>query len=388
MSAYRALKIALQGLPNLKRLVFSNARSGGINVNTTFMPECLEILSQYFPISEGICYKAFHSLRDPPCQGFLQVLTACHDLDRDIDKVVVQHSEGLLTAGLPMLSTAGLPEHLRALAAPAFRRIRNLSLTVSLPDREVGDKIQFADEHSFLRDALLEATQLESLDLRFESGKTELEAYTTILPMSQRLARLHTLRLENLNFDQPAVFTTFLIRRLPALRHLSLHRCEVQSTWEQVFQVLSDAHAFTLDSVDLLEPYDLVNPGDQAWPVGQPIPGVGGWNVMMPAAVPNRKLLHFINNCGTPNPFKARKWRFFDASAHQQVLESGTQVVVDDDDFDNMSEWEPSADYEKVVGFETEDPEGPEFDSEYDFDVEDDSDEEESEEDIEMIDAC
>ena len=72
-SIYRLLKIAIRGLPNVTRLSFSNARYPGIAVSTSFMPEYLKLLNQYFPVSEGSFYALYREDDRPPCQGFLQV---------------------------------------------------------------------------------------------------------------------------------------------------------------------------------------------------------------------------------------------------------------------------------------------------------------------------
>ena len=389
LSAYRRLKLAIRGFPNVKRLRFSNARDGGIEVGTSFMPECLRMLSQYFPISEGIFYTLFRASLNPPSQGFLQMLSAFHDLNRPIEEVVVNHNGGMFGGGAPMMSTSDLPEHVRALAVPAFRRISTLSLTVQFPNYKTSTNDGFASSHSLLRDLLLETTQLESLDLRFESRHSDLGAYANILPMSRTVKTLRNLRLERVVIDHMATFSVFILRGTPSLRSLSIHRCRLtDGTWQQFFQSLSDAPKFTVKSVEVSELHDSENPADTMPGIVPPGPFVSGLSV--PSIVPNEALLHFINHPGSRNPFRDRKWRFFDTFEHEQALDAGASKPVDEDEFENMSEWEPSgSDYDTTVNFELEDTDGPEFNSDYDSDAETDSEEEEerTEDDVDMGDV-
>ena len=387
---YRLLKIAIQGLPNLKRLKFSNARIDGIGVTSSFLPTSLRHLQQYVPIiSEGFFYALFKRTASPSAQGLLQILGAFHELDRKIDELEVQNNDGLFAygvSGLPMLSIDKLPEHLQEKVIPAFKELKRLDLTACLGNWGAGDlgNHDVSDakpplSNNLLHKVLTAAVNVESLSLHFESGSLNDMNYADILPVAQKYRRLHTLRLDAVPIQQPDGFTNFLLHGLPALHHLSLNRCELQGEWGSVFEKLSIAPYFTLKSVNLSEPIDRSVPTDQDLLQEQSHHNSPN-DTLCASKIPNDKLLHFINNHGSPNPFAARKWRFFDRWIQQRALDANVRVGEGDEDFDNMSDWLPFDD-------PAEDLDGPEYDSEYDFDAESDSEEEDkwSDEDLELL---
>lgn len=115
------------------------------------------------------------------------------------------------------------------------------------------------------------------------------------------------------------------------------------------------------------------------------------WSVA--SNISHQALLRFINNPGTRNPFKDQKWRFeddleppesleisayqlFDSLASGGTPTDGAYQPTNNDGFDDMDEWEPNIEDLQANGFELEDSDGPEFNSDYDFDAESDSDEE------------
>lgn len=264
LAAYRLIKLAIRGLPALKRVTFLNARDHGIHVDTGFMPKSLQMLNEYFPISEGLFQVEFNPRPDPPHQGFLQVLAAFQDLDRDIEEISVQHNGGFLTSGICMMAIRDFPQHLQALVLPAFRRIRHLHLKISLFDTGPGTPIAALGDKPFLVDALLEATQLHSLDLCFESASTNLGGCEDIVPTSKVFPALHTLRLSDIAFNTPAKLVRFLCHGLPLLRNLSIRQCRLDGTWSDMFQRLSDSPRVRLNALETSGLYDLVNLGDQS----------------------------------------------------------------------------------------------------------------------------
>ena len=370
------------------------------------MPECLKLLNQYFPISEGSFYALYRKDDRPPCQGFLQVLSAFYDLNRDIEEVILHPGAGLLKGRLPMLSTSNMPEHLRVMVVSAFNQIRNLDLTVHLLGIEIQDHQDFAASHTFLSDALCNCLQIQSLALRFDHRMVNKEAYAEILPMSHMLGRLHTPKLENMSFSQPDAsrLLVFLLEGLPSLANLALLGCDIESTWHDFFQSLSDAKRFRIKSIEIAELEDILSTLSANFP---PEPGQGRdyrpWSVA--SNISNQPLLHFVNNPGSRNPFKDQKWRFeddleppeplevsayqlLDSLASEGVIIDGAYQPTNNAGFDDMSDWEPGTTDQQSNKFESEDPDGPEFNSEYDFDAESDSDEDsETDGNNEMIDS-
>lgn len=160
-----------------------------------------------------------------------------------------------------MLSTSNLPAHLRIMVLSAFSQIRNLDLTVHLPGLEISDHEDFAASHTFLSDALCSCLQIQSLAVRFNHVMFNKKAYVDVLPMSHMLAGLHTLKLENMSCSRPATsrLLVFILEGVPSLANLALLGCDINSTWHDFFQTLSDAKRFMLKPVKIAELADLLS---------------------------------------------------------------------------------------------------------------------------------
>ena len=212
-----------------------------------------------------------------------------------------------------------------------------------------GSKVQ----DTALSACILAATNLEHLELSVthDNMSGRCLPFRCLLP-STALRKLHTLVLEGIHATAKEV-TSFLVPQAASLRHLTL--CNVQlladGLWEHVLAVLCDCTAFHLDSFVLKSPVDAdVRQHQDICEVA--------------ARIPDEEVLRFVNEGGI-NPFAKRDWRL-DPS--------------EDTDFDNASDVSDVSDFsvwrERCRHDSSDvdnDPDGPEFHSDYDTDPEVDS---------------
>jgi hypothetical protein len=196
------------------------------------------------------------------------------------------------------------------------------------------------------------ATNLEHLEL----SVTHKSVAGSCLPLrcllpSTALRNLHTVVLEGILATAKEV-TSFLVPQAASLRHLTL--CNVQlladDLWEHVLAVLCDCTAFHLDSFVLksLEDADVREHND----FGE-----------VAARIPDEEVLQFVNEGGI-NPFARRDWR-------PEPPDSDFDAASDVSDVSDISVWRGSCrDDSSDVD---EDPDGPEFNSDYDTEPDVDS---------------
>lgn len=165
-----------------------------------------------------------------------------------------------------------------------------------------------------------------------------------LLP-STALRNLHTLVLEGIYATTREV-TSFLVPQAASLRHLTLCNVELLAgdLWEHVLAVLCVCTAFHLDSFVLKSPKDADVYEHQE--IGE-----------VAARIPDEEVLQFVNEGGI-NPFANRDWR-------PERPDSDFDATSDVSDVSDFSVWRES----DVDG----DPDGPEFNSDYDTDPDVDS---------------
>lgn len=231
-----------------------------------------------------------------------------------------------------------------------FGQLRKISLCVDddWTNDPTGSKVQ----DTALSACIQAATNLEHLEL----SVTHKNTFGSCLPLrcllpSTALRNLHTLVLEGIHATAREV-TSFLIPQAASLRHLTL--CNVQlledDLWEHVLAVLRDCTAFHLDSFVLKSPEDADVRQHQE--IGE-----------VAARIPNEEVLQFVNEGGI-NPFAKRDWRL-------EPPDSDFDAAPDVSDVSDFSVWrENCRDDSSDVD---EDPNGPEFNSDYDTDPDVDS---------------
>jgi hypothetical protein len=379
---YRLLKNAIKKLPNLKRLKFRDGRSGGILINSNFQSRSLQALKELIPLSEALFFTRCGTGHYQQPWAFLHIISAFHDLDRNIEELSVENS-GTLQMGLPMISVENVPSYLRFLAVSSFTRILHLSLSISTRGCKRGwfmgsrwTDIEADDE--FFREAPAGATQLRSLGLHFDW--IERRMHNLVLTVSQEYPQLQSLSFSNMYIPESLPFVDFLQHKLPVLRHLSLRSCEIVGHWEQIFQSLSDHPSFTLDSFDSLELFDNDYICDQRSDTNLPPlnEDTTEGTLLYLSKISNEAILFFffIINLGTSNPFKSRKWRLFDRHAYEMADTGVSAPYMQGVEFEDVSDYEPPEEDPY------EDPDGPEYDSEYDFSAESESEDEDEDEEI------
>jgi len=196
------------------------------------------------------------------------------------------------------------------------------------------------------------ATNLEHLEL----SVTHKHISGCCLPLrcllpSTALRNLHTVVLEGIQATAREV-TSFLVPQGASLRHLTLYNVQLlaDDLWEHVLAVLCNCTAFHLDSFVLKSPEDA-----DVWQhrdFGE-----------VAARIPDEEVLQFVNEGGI-NPFANRDWRL-------EPADSDFEAASDVSDVSDFSVWKESRrDDSSDVD---EDPDGPEFNSDYDTEPDVDS---------------
>jgi hypothetical protein len=176
-----------------------------------------------------------------------------------------------------------------------------------------------------------------------------------ILPF-QSMPELDTVVFDGVHF-WPDEFCPWLFLQ-PKLTSITMRRPFLHGRWRDVIEIWSGKSDFVLETFELTSPWDHdVRDNDVA---------EGGPQV--PSRVSSDALLTYINYGGT-NPFDNRRWRRFDDVGKRAEDESEGDMGDHLSDYSDMSVWEPENHPEPP-----EDPFGPEFHSDYDFDMEEDGD--------------
>lgn len=256
-----------------------------------------------------------------------------------VENLVTERTSGLLKQGIQPVYRI-LADCFEHRFAKAFRHLRKISLCLDCPDSTF---------NRGLSTCLQRAEQLEHLEISetylVESLTNELQIFAAPI----RFPKLHTLVLEKANLRKRNL-SQFIVRHAASLTTVTLWDCYVSGSWRDVIQALADAKDVHFESFILKSPRD-----EESYRYhvsqGQIAPRVNSQDV-----------LRFINEGGS-NPYANRQWiSFYDddtlshASEYSDISGWGGHASrYGDGDFDNIVD---------------EDPDGPEYNSDYDFDAE------------------
>lgn len=169
---------------------------------------------------------------------------------------------------------------------------------------------------------------------------------------SQTMPELHTLVIEGMVL-WPRELSGWIFRH-PKLKSIAFRKTYLQGHWQHLVRAWSEKESFELDAFELTSPWD--------WDVRDNNNMEGGPRIL--SRVSSASLLNYIN-CGGANPFESRSWRRIDGP-----------FDVQDDDNDHLSDYSDGSEWKPEDHSDSEDPFGPEFNSDYDFDAEEESDDE------------
>jgi len=355
--AYEVLSLALTHLPRLRKVTCLDGFQEGIHQDITFMPPSLQALNQYFPLSDRAMRTLYSSVWRPSSDGFFSTLRAISlaaERNPGIQHLRVHRSTGLMKQGIPWEDF--LHAKHRSQIIDGFRHLKTLNLCIDLetaPGEEMVTQVN--SDLSSLSAGLCAATSLTTLEILLTCNTHTDVPMEWLIPVTT-FPNLHTVSLEAFTFT-PDEISDFVFLQ-PQLRNLSLRRPHLNGDWKEVLDRWSQKPEFVLETVEIQSPSDLEML--HHW--------LGAGGSMVGSRISNEAIRDFINN-GGKNPFEERRWTFFDRDRSDSD-DGWSQNFADGlSDFSDMSEWLPREHPEPP-----DDIDGPEYDSEYDFDGEDDDD--------------
>jgi len=209
-------------------------------------------------------------------------------------------------------------------------------------------------EHSashFVPSALAIAGRLKVLDICLTARNYPIPALHDIVPIVG-LPSLHTVVFEGLPLVTSDICKWLFLQS--KLRILKLRSPRLEGRWSDFLDILSQNTSFRLECFELKSPWDHDN---LEYEDGR------REHMQIPSRVRDADALHFINE-GGQNPFKMRRWRKFEPDLGDEDLDDNLS------DYSDLSEW-LSEDHPTPV----EDPDGLEYDSDYDPETEQESEE-------------
>ena len=343
-----ALTEGCSAMSGLKTVISTDARVPGNTMDTVLDPLTSFDGQHLLPLSDAV----MRLLEFPErlirrgilsnCVGFFCMLEALAITGVPVENLITERTSGLLKHGIQPVNPF-LADDFEHRFAKAFRHLRKISLCLDCPDSTF---------NCGLYTCLQRAEQLEHLEISethlVESLTNELQIFAAPI----RFPKLHPLVLEKANLRNQHL-SRFIVRHAPSLTTVALWDCYISGSWRDVIQVLADAKNVHFESFILKSPRD-----EESYRChvseGQIAPRVNSQDV-----------LRFINEGGS-NPYANRRW-----------------IRLDDDDtlsnaseYSDISGWAGHAskygdgDFDNVVD---EDPDGPEYNSDYDFDAESES---------------
>ncbi|OQV07272.1 hypothetical protein CLAIMM_11727 [Cladophialophora immunda] len=373
---YEAFCEAFPHLPNLHRVICVEADAGCTALDSSRIERtgALQRLRNVFPLPDRALRSCLQpDTRDWPSHGFMGVWRALSDQDSNTGGI--RHLE--IRRGSDLFVKRGIylhpPESKDNVLVNGFQNLTVLSLCLEVDMSSPGVAVPQA---AILAEALARASQLRRLEICLTSPwvlRSPVSDWTiqnshwgipfgdrdvsreNILPFVA-FPELHTVVFEEVDFTSEQICAWLFMQ--PKLRHLVLRRPYLRGRWQDLVQTWWETPEFYLDSFELISPWDHDNRDfEESTPRRE--------TAQVPSRVSSDAILDFINHGGR-NPFDGRIWRPFYAS------EGARGDGAEDDNLSNysdLSEWVPE-DHPTPV----EDPEGPEFDEDYDFDAEEDSD--------------
>lgn len=336
--------------PNLRRFVSVDASAGEIARNYPFTEgfSQLDPVQEYFPLTDVGIRNSFTSYNDEwPGHGFiamLATLNVCTALK--IEHLELSRGYDLWAKrGIAITKVEDVGRSLEIDSPPhAFQNLETLKLCLEVS----------MDEYStcsFVPSALAMAQRLKVLEICLTSRNQISMPLERILPMTS-LPSLHTAVFEGLSFRTLEISQWLFLQS--RLRSLKLKNPYLHGHWKDVLDELSNKPEFKLDSFELASPWDH---DIQEYELGNLE------EVRVPSRVSNEDALDFIN-WGGQNPFRKRHWRKFTADPDEDAnMEDNLS------DYSDLSEWRVE-DHPSPV----EDSDGPEYDENYNFDLEEESD--------------
>jgi hypothetical protein len=170
------------------------------------------------------------------------------------------------------------------------------------------------------------------------------------------LPELRSIVLEGVHFIEGAICRWLFIQ--PKLKHITLIRPYLHGRWESLVERWSAEPDFKLESLELKSPWDFdVDRQEEVEDAG---------TSKVPSRVSSDAVLRYVNH-GGDNPFAYRRWKTFNWRGQGEEWNDERDGNISD--YSDFSEYLPD-DHASTV----DDPNGPEFDSDYDFDNETESD--------------
>ncbi len=330
-------------MSGLKTVIWTNTRVPGNTADAILGPLTSLDGQHFLPLSDAVMrLLGFLDGDTENCPGFYCILKALAITGTPVENLITERTSGLLKHGVQTMNPFSTEECERRFAK-AFRHLRKISLCLDRHDSTFD---------CGLSRCLQAAEQLEHLEISethvVESSDNQLQ----VLAAPIQFPKLHTLVLERTNI-QSHNLTHFIVRHAPSLTSVALWDCYVSGSWRDVIQALSEAKNVHFESFILKSPRD-----EESYRChvsrGEIAPRVNSQDV-----------LRFINEAGS-NPYANRRWiTYYDddtishASDYSDISGwGGDSLKYGDGDFDNIVD---------------EDPDGPEYNSDYDFDAESES---------------
>lgn len=357
---FEILSIGLNTLRNLKRVTTRDSGQPGIMTDTIFQPPALEQFRAFFPVSEA----AFRNVAGldsnlAPSHGFDIILLALAVNETKVETLVTERTVGFLKRGLPIQffssSNKNHAQHIKG-----FRGLRRLEICVDTELLENGRYIRTDYRDLDLASCIAAAEQLEYMELSVTHKTQALNGQPHqmhgLLPC-ESLHKLKTLVLEGPYLDEKET-VDFLRLQSGHLQDLTLWDVTLvlAGRWHNAFTALSLWKSFRLQSLILggLSDADVRAGVDRG---------------EIPSRVANKEVLDYVNQGGV-NPFSRRKWK---QEPRDDAGADADEEASVNSEYSDGSVWNPKniANMSHVEA--DEDPNGPEFDTDYDFDAESDS---------------
>lgn len=283
------------------------------------------------------------SLEVPQDKGFFCVLRALAITGATVENLVTERATGLLKCGIQTTTPFSAVEFGNQFAQ-AFKHLRRLVLCLHWPEPNLGQGLSMC---------LLAADLLEHLEISVTSDNLLLPTKKVeIFSISLQYRRLHTLVLERVEFSADEI-VRFIQRQASSLVSVAMWECclDGHGSWETVLQKLHERVDLHLQSFILKSPRDaeIIRRLDDR---------------EIAPRIKSEEVLRFINEGGR-NPYACRKWIYLPADDYDDLLSHAS-------DYSNISDYGRSSRYGSDDSGDTNDRDldGPEYDSDYDFDAE------------------
>ena len=388
INALSAMTEGLLSMPNLKRLISRDSQDGGIAKDCPSMPDALDAIRAYFPISDG----TYRQIQDSapstisPCSGFFLMLQAMAISKSNVDSLVTERPTGLLKSGIGWVNfdeqerqfveeekqeTVPQSPLLHQWYVKGFANLKKIVLCVDIDDNTRSPRAWDVNRKCKLYRYLETAKNLEHLELSITSAMKEVFSDSSsrsamdanVLLPRRPMPRLHTLVLENIICSVGTLYMQIILQA-HTLEHVTLWKPVLGGQCAKLLDALADS-SMRLKSFVLKSPYD----DDDQKHAEESFAEVGE------AAIPiaSNKVLDFVNGVTKVNPYRSRRWIKL-SNYQDEDLDNVSNIsdISDLSGIDNDNESDYVFDNKEDV-----DPDGPEFNSDYDFSAEEDDSEEE-----------